>query len=251
VSVSSPLAAQRLAVFVDVQNIYYPAKSLGDKVNFLSLLKHFSSRQLIRAIAYVVEAPDVDISPFLVALRNIGFEVRTKSMKVFDDGTRKGDIHMMLALDAMSLAKKVDAVCLVTGDGEYVDLVHLLQGWGVRVEVMSFKSNTSAELLRICDEHFPMTEEFLLGYAGPGGREERFADRGRGDGIRPRTVGYRERSGDGRDGRPGVGVRRDDRYERPPARPFRDDHSWRDDRYLRESSHVDEPAEEPSEAAEE
>ncbi len=184
---SSPLPAQRLAVLVDVQNIYYPAKSLGDKVNFHSLLKRFSSRQLIRAIAYVVEAPDVDVSPFVIALRNIGFEVRTRPMKVFDDGTRKGDIHLMLALDALSLADRVDVICLVTGDGEYIELAHLLRARGVKVEVMSFKSNTSAELIRAADEHFPMNEEFLLGYSGPGGRG--LCLRGMGGGMKP--DGYR------------------------------------------------------------
>jgi len=252
VSLTTPLSAQRLAVLVDVQNIYYPAKSLGDKVNFLSLLKRFSTRQLIRAIAYVVEAPDVDVSPFVVALRNIGFEVRTKSMKVFEDGTRKGDIHLMLALDAMSLVDKIDAVCLVTGDGEYVDLVHLLRGRGVRVEVMSFKSNTSAELLRACDEHVPMNEEFLLGYSGPSGREERISDRGRALGERSRPLGYRERGGDGRESRTGTAVRREERYERYPGRAPREDRSWRgDDRYPRDGRELHEPSAEPEEAAEE
>jgi uncharacterized LabA/DUF88 family protein len=263
--VTTAVSAQRLAVLVDVQNIYYPAKSMGDKVNFQSLIKRFQGRQLIRAIAYVVEAPDVDVSPFVIALRNIGFEVRTRSVKVFEDGTRKGDIHLMLALDAMSLADKLDAVCLVTGDGEYVDLIHLLRSRGVRVEVMSFKSNTSAELLRVCDEHIPMNEEYLLGYSGPaGGREERFPDRGRalGERTRPLGYGYRERGGDGarggdgRESRSGVAVRRDERYERYSGRPHRGDAGWRgddrgDDRFVREGRELREPGREPEEAAEE
>ena len=161
---SGPLPSQRIAVLVDVQNIYYPAKSLGDKVDFHSLLKRFSSRNLVRAIAYVVEAPDVDISPFVTALRSIGYEVKTKPIKIFDDGTRKGDIDMMLALDALSIADKVDVICLVSGDGVYVDLVHHLHGRGVKLELMSFKSNTSSELLRVSDGYQPMNEEYLLGY---------------------------------------------------------------------------------------
>ncbi len=161
---SRPFTAQRTALLVDVQNIYYPAKSLGDKVDFHSLLRRFATRNLVRAIAYVVEAPDVDISPFVTALRSIGFEVKTKPIKIFDDGTRKGDIDMMLALDALSIADKIDVVCLVSGDGVYVELVHHLHARGVKLELMSFKSNTSGELLRISDSHVPMNEEFLLGY---------------------------------------------------------------------------------------
>jgi uncharacterized LabA/DUF88 family protein len=227
--VSSILGSQRLAVLIDVQNIYYPAKSLGDKVNFHSLLKRFQARQLVRAIAYVVEAPDVDVSPFVAALRNIGFEVRVKPMKVFEDGTRKGDIHLMLALDAMAVANKVDTICLVTGDGEYVDLVHLLRAQGVKVEVMSFKSNTSSELLRVADEHFAMTEEYLLGF---GGRDDRGGDRPRhftDDRPGSRALSGRDSRGlNGRDSRPPLGLRRDDRY--PSARPLRDDRFGRDER---------------------
>jgi uncharacterized LabA/DUF88 family protein len=173
---------------VDVQNIYYPAKSLGDKVDFHSLLRRFNNRNLVRAIAYVVEAPDVDISPFVTALTSIGFEVKTKPIKIFDDGTRKGDIDMMLALDALSLADKVDVVCLVTGDGVYVELVHHLRARGVKVELMSFKSNTSSELLRTCDGHVAMNEEFLLGYER--GRNDRSRNQRGGDGRHGRSGGY-------------------------------------------------------------
>lgn len=234
----SQLSAQRLALFVDVQNIYYPAKSLGDKVNFHSLLKRFQSRELVRAIAYVVEAPDVDVSPFVIALRNIGFEVRTKPMKVFDDGTRKGDIHLMLALDALSIASKVDVVCLVTGDGEYVDLVHLLRAQGVKVEIMSFKSNTSAELIRVSDEHFPMNEEFLLGFgAAHASRGDDRGDRQRThySDDRNRTIAYR--NANGRESRPGMVARRDDRYGSRTLRDernLREERGYRDDRGFRD-----------------
>lgn len=187
-----PFNAQRLALLVDVQNIYYPAKSLGNKVDFHSLLHRFTDRNLVRAIAYVVEAPDVDISPFVTALSSMGFEVKDKPIKIFDDGTRKGDIDMMLALDALALADKVDVICLVTGDGVYVELVHHLHARGVKVELMSFKSNTSSGLMRICDSHTAMNEEFLLGY------ERNRADRARSfgrDGRHPRTSSYGDRRG--------------------------------------------------------
>jgi uncharacterized LabA/DUF88 family protein len=190
---SRPFNAQRLALLVDVQNIYYPAKSLGDKVDFHSLLRRFNNRNLVRAIAYVVEAPDVDISPFVTALTSIGFEVKTKPIKIFDDGTRKGDIDMMLALDALSIADKVDVVCMVTGDGVYVDLVHHLHARGVKVELMSFKSNTSSELMRICDSHVGMNEEFLLGYER--GRNDRPRNN-RGDGRHARSNNYNNHRND-------------------------------------------------------
>ena len=143
-------------------NIYYPAKSLGDKVDFHSLLRRFNSRNLVRAIAYVVEAPDVDISPFVTALTSIGFEVKTKPIKIFDDGTRKGDWDIGIAVDAVSLAEKVDVITLVTGDGDFESLVNHLKWHGVKVEVMAFQQSVSHELLRSLDEFIPITEDLLL-----------------------------------------------------------------------------------------
>ena len=54
--------AQRVGIFVDVQNMYYSAKNLySKKVNFEKIMElGVGERQLIRAIAYVIRA---DIEP--------------------------------------------------------------------------------------------------------------------------------------------------------------------------------------------
>ncbi|MFO8016339.1 MAG: NYN domain-containing protein, partial [Candidatus Woesearchaeota archaeon] len=86
--------AQRVGVFVDVQNMYYSAKHLHHaKVNFSNILKEaVGSRQLVRAIAYVVKADlQEDKNTFFEALEKIGYEVKSKDLQTFYGGAKKGD----------------------------------------------------------------------------------------------------------------------------------------------------------------
>jgi len=69
---------QRVGVFVDVQNMFYSAKALHQsKIDYSKLLQEIvGSRNLIRAIAYVVQKPEVDQSSFTDALERLAAETR-------------------------------------------------------------------------------------------------------------------------------------------------------------------------------
>lgn len=151
---------QRVAVLVDVQNMYYSAKNLYDtKVNYSKLLRAaVAKRQLTRAFAYVIKADTPDESNFFEALRKIGFEVKIKELKEFYGGQKKGDWDMGMAIDAIKIADKNDAVVLVTGDGDFESLVNHLQANGVRVEVMSFGKSTARELREAADNFIDMDD---------------------------------------------------------------------------------------------
>ncbi len=144
---------QRVGVFVDVQNMYYSAKHLYNaKVNFKKLLDTaVSGRQLIRAIAYGIKADIKEEGNFFEALEKIGFEIKTKDLQVFVDGSKKGDWDVGIAMDCMRLAPKLDVVVLVSGDGDFRDLVEHLKSSGCRVEIMAFKKTASSRLLSVAD----------------------------------------------------------------------------------------------------
>ena len=131
---------QRVAVFVDVQNMYYSAKNLfGRKLNFGMLLKRaVGQRKLIRAIAYAIKADIAEEQNFRDALFNMGYEVKTKDLQVFYGGHKKGDWDVGIAMDTIRLAPKVDTIVLVSGDGDFADLVVYLKGMGCRVEIIGF-----------------------------------------------------------------------------------------------------------------
>lgn len=170
---------QRVGVFVDVQNMFYSAKhQFKAKLNFAKLIETIASdRKLVRAFAYIVQSPDIDQSGFMDMLKRNGFEIRSKDLKVRPDGSTKGDWDMEIALEAISMADKLDVVALVSGDGDFASLVSLLKSRGVKVEVYAFAGSTADELKQVANEFHPLGAEFLL-KEHPGHREHRPAPAG-------------------------------------------------------------------------
>jgi len=157
---------QRIGVFVDVQNMYYSAKNLyGSKVNFRSILKEaISGRLLIRAIAYVIRADVKDENTFYGALEEMGFEVKSKDLQVFFGGAKKGDWDVGVAMDVMRLAPKLDTVVLISGDGDFSDLLEHAKSLGCRTEVIAFGKTTSRKLIEVADSFIDLDKrkKFLL-----------------------------------------------------------------------------------------
>lgn len=141
--------SQRIGVLVDVQNLYYSARSLyQQKVNFENVLKDaVNNRTLIRAIAYVVKTEEFKEKTFFEALERIGYEIKAKDLQIFYGGNKKADWDIGLAMDAIELASKLDVIVLVSGDGDYLPLVqHLKRAFGCKVEGMAFGRSTSSRL---------------------------------------------------------------------------------------------------------
>lgn len=153
---------QRVGVFVDVQNMYYSARNIyNSRVNFGKILETaVSGRQLIRAIAYVVKAESPEEQTFFDALEKSGFEVKMKDIQIFPGGVKKGDWDVGVAVDAIKLADRLDAIVLVAGDGDYTPLVTYLQeNKGCLVEVVAFGRSTSARLIAEADQFTDMDKE--------------------------------------------------------------------------------------------
>ena len=155
---------QRIGVFVDVQNLYYSARSLHHaKINFEKLLEIIvADRILIRAIAYVVQKSDVDQKLFLESLERLGYELKKKELRVRADGTAKGDWDMGIAIDTISLCDKLDTIILVSGDGDFVPLVEMVKAKGCRVEVVSFAKSTCKDLIDAATDYTAIEESMLF-----------------------------------------------------------------------------------------
>ncbi|NQY73910.1 MAG: NYN domain-containing protein [Candidatus Margulisbacteria bacterium] len=155
---------QRVAIFVDVQNMFYSAKHLRDsKINYGKLLERgINGRKLVRAICYLVDTPETDQTNFIEMLENNGYQVKIKPLRVRGDGSSKGDWDMGIAIDAISISHKVDNVVLVSGDGDFIDLVVHLQSRGVFVEAISFPKSTNDDLITSVDKHIPIEKDLLI-----------------------------------------------------------------------------------------
>lgn len=160
--------SQRVGVFIDVQNMYYSAKHIyNHKVNFGEILKTaVAGRQLIRAIAYVVKATGEE-QPFFEALNQRGLETREREMQVFESGAKKADWDVGMAVDAIRIGEILDVIVLVTGDGDFFELVEYLKHHGRQVEVIAFRKTTSTKLAEAADDYTDLSqdpEKYLIGY---------------------------------------------------------------------------------------
>ena len=163
---------QRVGVFIDTQNLYHSAKNLYKaKVNLGNVLKNaVAGRQLIRARAYVVTTESGEEQSFFEALEKLGIETKTKDLQIFYGGAKKADWDVGLAVDAISMASKLDAVILATGDGDFVPLTEYLKvNEGCQVEVIAFGKSASGRLREAADDFIDMCEDpgkYLIGYRG-------------------------------------------------------------------------------------
>ncbi|MFA6341015.1 MAG: NYN domain-containing protein [Candidatus Paceibacterota bacterium] len=153
---------QRVGIFIDTQNLYHSAKNLyGGKVNFGQVVKEaLDGRVLIRATAYVITTESGDEKSFFEALGKVGITIKTKNLQIFPGGAKKADWDVGMAIDAISLSPKLDAVILITGDGDFIPLVEYLKVvQGCQVECVSFGKSTSSKLMDVVDDFMDLDKD--------------------------------------------------------------------------------------------
>jgi len=158
---------QRVGVLIDVQNLYHSAKNLyGVRVNFREILKlAVSGRNLIRVFAYVVRTKSGEEKLFFEALTKLGIETRVRDLQEFYGGLKKADWDVGITIDAVRIAPGVDTVVLVSGDGDFLQLVEYLKNQGKRVEIIAFSRSSSTRLKEMADEFIDIEkspEKYLL-----------------------------------------------------------------------------------------
>lgn len=153
---------QRVGVLIDAQNLYHSAQNLyGRRVNFTAVLEEaVAGRQLIRAIAYVITSESGEEETFFEALESAGIETKAKDLQIFHGGAKKADWDVGIAVDALKMAPKLDALVIVSGDGDFIPVVEYIQNaTGCQVEVISFGRSTSSDLIDVVDEFVDMDDE--------------------------------------------------------------------------------------------
>ena len=146
--------SKNVAMFVDVANMYYAARGQDVDVDYVALLKHATKgRDLIRAYAYTGLDPENENQrKFIDFLGKNGYKPVIKDIRKFGDGRMKANLDIELVVDLFRLADRMDIAVIVSGDGDFAPAIKALQDKGVRCEVISFKPNTSSDLIAVADE---------------------------------------------------------------------------------------------------
>ncbi len=154
----------RVAVFVDVQNIYYTVKQNYDcHFDYSAFWEDCTSgRKVAKAIAYATDKGDEKQRHFQQILRKIGFEVKLKPFVQRHNGSAKGDWDVGISLDMIEHATDVDTVVLASGDGDYVPVIEKLRReHNVSVEVYGVPDLTASSLIEAATRFVPIQGNML------------------------------------------------------------------------------------------
>jgi uncharacterized LabA/DUF88 family protein len=157
--------SKNVAVFVDVANLYYSARGQEVDVDYVALLKAATKgRDLIRAYAYSGLDPENENQrKFIDFLGKNGYKVITKDIRKFGDGRVKANLDIELVVDLFRLSSRMDIAVVVSGDGDFAPAIRALQDEGVRCEVISFRPNTSSDLIAVADEFIDIMKVIGIG----------------------------------------------------------------------------------------
>ena len=156
---------KKIAVFADVQNIYYTTRqAYGRQFDYQKLWKRVSAGgEIVAAYAYAIDRGDEKQRKFQSALRQIGFTVKLKPYIQRRDGTSKGDWDVGIAIDVMGTARDVDTVVLLSGDGDFDLLLKKIRDdYSVRAEVYGVPALTANALIDAASLYHRIDEGLLL-----------------------------------------------------------------------------------------
>ena len=155
---------KKIAIFVDVQNIYYTTRDTYNRqFNYRKLWQRISAQgEIISAIAYAIHRGDDKQLKFQDALKHIGFTVKLKPYIQRRDGSAKGDWDVGITIDVMEAAKDVDRVILLSGDGDFDLLLNKIRtDYGVSAEVYGVSALTANSLIDSASVFYPIDDDLL------------------------------------------------------------------------------------------
>ena len=156
---------KKIAIFVDVQNMYYTTRdAYGRQFNYRKLWEKINTEgEIISATAYAIARNDDRQIKFQDALKHIGFTVKLKPYIQRQDGSAKGDWDVGITIDVLEAASNVDTVVLLSGDGDFDLLLEKIKkDYKVATEVYGVPGLTADSVIRAASRYHPIEADLLL-----------------------------------------------------------------------------------------
>ena len=156
---------KKIAIFADVQNIYYTTRqAYGRQFNYRKLWQQISSEgEIVSATAYATQRGDDQQIKFQDALKHIGFTVKLKPFIQRSDGSAKGDWDVGITIDVLEAAKDVDTIVLLSGDGDFDLLLEKIKkDYKVSAEVYGVPALTANSLINSASVYHPVEKDLLI-----------------------------------------------------------------------------------------
>ena len=158
---------KKIALFVDVQNIYYTVRDAYQGFfNYQALWDQLSQQyQIVLANAYAIDRDNTKQKSFQQTLRNIGFDINLKPYIQRADGSAKGDWDVGIAIDMMDAAARqdIDKLVLLSGDGDFDRLLdRIYRHNGKQTIVYGVPQLTAASLVNAASLFCPINRAMLM-----------------------------------------------------------------------------------------
>lgn len=156
---------ERIAIMVDVQNIYYTTRQgFSRQFNYRTFWDTVTAeREVIAANAYAIAPNSGKQKGFQQILTDIGFDVKLKPYIQRRDGSAKGDWDVGITVDMLELAEEVDTIVLASGDGDFdLALLKINQRYGVSTEVYGVRQLTAASLIDAAQKFVSINGALLI-----------------------------------------------------------------------------------------
>ena len=155
----------KVAIFVDVQNIYYTTRDIyGRSFNYKYFWEKIKFKyNIIKANAYAIDRGDEKQQKFQYALQSIGFNIKLKPYITRADGSTKGDWDVGITIDILDSAQEVDKIILLSGDGDFDLLVKtVINKYRCMVDIYGVKELTANSLIESASSFCPISNEYLV-----------------------------------------------------------------------------------------
>lgn len=147
------LISQSVAILVDGNNIERSLESeyrdQSMMINFDSLIPRLLGSRGLNRLIYFREG------------KNISTKLAERLHSKYHGSVRPchKSADIPLSIKATQLSSKVDAIIILSGDSDYVELVRHLKSEGVRVEICAVEATTAAVLREEADYFHPIVKE--------------------------------------------------------------------------------------------
>ena len=153
-----------VAIFVDVQNIYYTTKEVFNRsFDYRKFWADIEGKgNIVYANAYAIDSNNDGQRKFQDALRHIGFNVKLKPYIQRQDGSAKGDWDVGITIDIMDAAPEVDTIILLSGDGDFELLMRIIkQRNAITTAVIGVERLTANLLIDAVDQFIEIDDSLL------------------------------------------------------------------------------------------
>jgi uncharacterized LabA/DUF88 family protein len=147
------LITQSVAILVDGNNI---ERSLENEHNNPSMMINFDT-----LVPRLLNGRGLNRLIYFREGKNISSKLAERLHAKFFGSVRPchKSADIPLSIYATQIASKVDAIIILSGDSDYVELVRHLKSEGVRVEICAVESTTAAVLREEADYYHTITKE--------------------------------------------------------------------------------------------